>query len=112
MASETTNPPPQDSDNINEDLDKITAKLKRLDPDAKPKPKKHISFFPPDLLQSRPSPPKSAPIATRPPPAHNIYNRPPPFGHNIVRNPSVVRNPNVVRAPNVNRGNNFTMSFR
>jgi hypothetical protein len=38
---------------------------KKLQPQPLPKPKKHVSFFPPDLLQSLPPPPPP-PVLQRP----------------------------------------------
>ena len=124
MSSRTRNPQPQNLDNISSDLDKLTLKLKRIEPnpnlspehksevnlEQEPKAKKHVSFFPPDLLQSRPEPPKSAPI--------QVPFRPVPISPAPSRHVPISQAPSrpVPFAPHVthsnNRGNRWNMSFR
>lgn len=129
MSSRLRNPPLQNSDNINEELDKLTAKLKHIEPhnlepdpnpeqksdvwtevklEQEPKQKKYVSFFPPDLLQSRPSPPPSRPPPSRPPLSRLISSRPPPSRPPPSRPVSLV--PESIR--NNQRSNHWNMSFR
>ena len=140
MSSRTRNPPSQNLDNIGPNLDKLTLKLKRIEPhklepnpnpspehksevwtevnlEQDPKPKKHVSFFPPDLLQSRPEPPKSAPtqvpsrpvpsrpVPFRPVPFRPVPSRPIPYGH-------IPSRPIPFTSQITNKGNRWNMSFR